>query len=152
LRKYLADSFASEGIDVARLELVNRLPRLGYLELINRIDIALDPFPFNGHTTTCDCLWQGVPVVTLSGDTYASRFGGSGLVTLGLDAWIARTPEAYVEIAAAMAAQPGQLAQLRGELRQRMAASPLLDFHTFTRNLETEYRRMWSDWCEKHST
>jgi predicted O-linked N-acetylglucosamine transferase (SPINDLY family) len=149
LRGYLRRSFATHGVDSGRLELVNRLPRLGYLELINRLDMALDPFPFNGHTTTCDCLWQGVPVVTLSGDTYASRFGGSGLVTLGLDAWIARTTEQYVQIAAAIAANLEPLAQLRAELRSRMAASPLLDFAGFTQNLETAYRRMWIDWCAK---
>ncbi len=149
LRTYLERSFASHGVGSERLELVNRLPRSAYLELINRLDIALDPFPFNGHTTTCDCLWQGVPVVTLSGDSYASRFGGSGLVTLGLDAWIARTTEEYVQIAAAMAVNLERLAQLRAELRPRMAASPLLDFVGFTGNLETAYRRMWIDWCAK---
>ncbi len=149
LRVYLERSFANHGVDSERLELVNRLPRLGYLELIDRLDIALDPFPFNGHTTTCDCLWQGVPMVTLSGDSYASRFGGSGLVTLGLDAWIARTAAEYVQIAAAMAADLERLAQLRAELRPQMAASPLLDFVGFTRNLETVYRRMWIDWCAK---
>jgi predicted O-linked N-acetylglucosamine transferase (SPINDLY family) len=111
--------------------------------------VALDPFPFNGHTTTCDCLWQGVPVVTRSGDTYVSRFGGSGLATLGLTDWIARTPDEYIDIASRLAGDLDQLAQLRTTLRERMAASPLLDFPTFTRNLETEYRRMWTRWCAR---
>ncbi len=147
LRARLVDFFAAEGIDAARLDLVDRLPRREYLDLISRLDIALDPFPFNGHTTTCDCLWQGVPVVTLSGETYVSRFGGSGLVTLGLEEWIAHSREQYVETAVALAEDLPQLAAYRATLRQRMAVSPLLDFETFTRNLEDAYRRMWTDWC-----
>ncbi len=152
LRQYLRQTFEGHGIGAERLELVNRLPRIEYLDLIRRVDIALDPFPFNGHTTTCDCLWQGVPVVTLSGNAYASRFGGSGLQTLGLGELIARTPEQYVEIASRLAANLDRLAQLRGGLREKMAHSPLLDFQTFARNLEIEYRRMWSDWCAKQSS
>ncbi len=147
LRRYLGETFESHGIGAERLELVNRLPHREYLELIGRVDIGLDPFPFNGHTTTCDCLWQGVPVVTLSGNAYASRFGGSGLVTLGLDELIARTPEQYLEIAGGLAGNLDRLAQLRGGLRERMSRSPLLDFQAFTRNLEIEYRRMWATWC-----
>lgn len=148
LRGRLLDAFAQQGIDSERLELVNRLPRLLYLELIKRMDVALDPFPFNGHTTTCDCLWQGVPVITLSGDRYASRFGGSGLKTLGLDELITDSRAAYIETAAALAGNVEHLAQLRSTLRERMAGSALLDFASFTRNLEAAYRQMWHDWCQ----
>lgn len=149
LRRRLLETFASHGVDRERLELVNRLPRPQYLELIKRMDIALDPFPFNGHTTTCDCLWQGVPVVTLSGNTYVTRFGGSGLKTLGLDELIAHSPEEYQNIAVNLASDIPRLTRYRSTLRDRMAHSPLLDFPTFTRNLETEYRRMWHAWCAK---
>jgi len=148
LRERISATMIGHGIAAEQLELINRVPRSGYLKLVNRIDIALDPFPFNGHTTTCDCLWQGVPVVTLSGTTYVSRFGGSGLSTLGLQDWIARTPEEYVRLAVEKAGDLAGLARLRRELRSRMAASPLLDFEQFTRNLEGEYRRMWRAWCE----
>ncbi|MBI3839901.1 MAG: tetratricopeptide repeat protein [Planctomycetia bacterium] len=147
LQRYLAERFAAGGIASNRLELANRRPRNEYLELIQRVDVAFDPFPFNGHTTTCDCLWQGVPVVTLSGQTYASRFGGSGLATLGLANLIAGTRDEYVQIAAGLAADVQRLKLLRGGMRERMSGSPLLDFRTFTRNLETEYRRMWMWWC-----
>jgi predicted O-linked N-acetylglucosamine transferase (SPINDLY family) len=143
LEQHLRTTFAAAGVSVERLELVNRLPRRQYLELINRLDVALDPFPFNGHTTTCDCLWQGVPVVTLSGNTYVSRFGGSALATLGLDELIATTREQYVAIAAQLASDVARLQSLRSTLRQRMSASPLLDFAAFTGNLETEFRHMW---------
>jgi predicted O-linked N-acetylglucosamine transferase (SPINDLY family) len=148
VRDYLITTLASCDISAARLELVNRLPHHEYLQLIDRVDIALDPFPFNGHTTTCDCLWQGVPVVTLSGTSYASRFGGSGLVTLGLEDLIAHTPDEYIEIAARLAGDRKRLAGLRAGLRPQMAASPLMDFTGFTRKLEAEYRRMWDAWCE----
>jgi protein O-GlcNAc transferase len=147
LQRRLLETFAGHGVGAERMELVNRLPRPLYLELIKRMDIALDPFPFNGHTTTCDCLWQGVPVVTLSGQTYAQRFGGSGLKTLGLDELIADTRERYQQIAVDLAGDVERLAGLRATLRERMAASPLLDSATFTRNLEAAYRRMWQAWC-----
>ena len=146
LRKRLLETFAGHGVGAERLELVNRLPRPLYLELIKRMDIALDPFPFNGHTTTCDCIWQGVPVVTLSGDTYVSRFGGSGLKTLGLDEVITDSREGYLETAVALARDVERLKHLRATLRERMAASPLVDFVGFTRNLEAAYRKMWRDW------
>jgi predicted O-linked N-acetylglucosamine transferase (SPINDLY family) len=147
LRARVTSHFAGHGVEAGRIELVNRVPRASYLELINRVDIALDPFPFIGHTTTCDSLWQGVPVVSLVGNTYVSRFGCSGLVALGLESLVAESPEQYVELALALARDTSRLQGLRGSLRDRMAASPLLDFVGFTRNLELEYRRMWSTWC-----
>jgi protein O-GlcNAc transferase len=149
LRARLTDTFARHGIAADRLELVHRLPRAQYLELINRVDIALDPFPFTGHTTTCDCLWQGVPVVTLAGRTYVSRFGSSAHRVLGLTSLVAQRPAEYVDIATSLAGDLSGLATMRAQLRNRMAASPLLDFRTFTSNLEAEYQRMWHDW--RHS-
>lgn len=143
----LFETFAAEGIEAGRLELVNRLPRPQYLELISRLDIALDPFPFNGHTTTCDSLWQGVPVITLSGDTYVTRFGGSGHKVLGLDELITHSREEYVETAVALAGDMERMRQYRETLRQRMAASPILDFAGFTRELEAAYRGMWERYC-----
>jgi predicted O-linked N-acetylglucosamine transferase (SPINDLY family) len=152
LQRRLAETFAGRGIGIERLELINRLPRPRYLELIARLDVALDPFPFNGHTTTCDSLWQGVPVITLSGETYVSRFGGSGLATLGLHELITHSREEYIAAAVALANDRARLENYRATLRERMAASPLLDFTTFTRNLEAAYRRMWREWCESRKT
>ena len=80
---------AEHGIDPGRIERVDKRPIGEYLELVQQADIALDPFPFNGHTTTCDSIWMGVPVVMLEGETYASRFGGSVLANVGLDDLIA---------------------------------------------------------------
>ncbi len=147
LEKRLFETFAAEGISPERLELVNRLPRPQYLQLISSLDVALDPFPFNGHTTTCDSLWQGVPVVTLSGNSYVTRFGGSGHALLGLTDLITHSREEYVEAAVALANDRERLRQYRRTLRARVAASPLLDFAGFTRRLEDVYREMWADYC-----
>src|SRR5262249_46176905 len=147
LRKHLRETFQRHGVAPERLELTGWRPRREYLELINRADIALDPFPFNGHTTTCDCLWQGGPGVTLSGNSFVTPFGASALATLGLNELIAHSAEEYIEIAVNLAQDLPRLTQLRESLRQKMERSPLLSFHEFTRNLEAVYRRMWTDWC-----
>jgi protein O-GlcNAc transferase len=152
LRERIVQTFSDRGIGSERIELVHRVPRNRYLELINRVDIALDPFPFNGHTTTCDCLWQGVPVVTLAGQTYASRFGSSSHRVLGLEELIAKTSNEYVEIAASLAYDLPRLMALRDGLRGRMAASALVDYPAFTRRLEAAYRRMWQEWLERPET
>jgi predicted O-linked N-acetylglucosamine transferase (SPINDLY family) len=88
-----------------------------------------------------------VPVVTLAGQTYAQRFGSSAHVNLGLEDLVASSSEQYVDIAARLANDTARLQTLRTSLRQRMAASPLLDFVGFTRNLEAAYREMWRAWC-----
>jgi predicted O-linked N-acetylglucosamine transferase (SPINDLY family) len=143
----LACAFGRHGISPDRFELAGRRPRPEYLELLGQVDIALDPFPFNGHTTTCDALWQGVPVITLAGRTYAARFGSSAHANLDLCDLVAGSPEEYFEIAARLAGDVPRLVELRAGLRERMRASPLLDFAGFTRNLEAAYRQMWTDWC-----
>ena len=135
------------GIDPARIELHNRMPRRKYFALMERADIALDPFPFNGHTTTCDQTWLGLPTVMLQGDSYVSRYASGVLAPVGLDANITRSEHEYIERAVALAGDVGGLVRLRGELRQRMSASVLLDFSHFARDVETAYRQMWDTWC-----
>ncbi|REK05447.1 MAG: tetratricopeptide repeat protein [Planctomycetota bacterium] len=142
---------AERGIDPGRIELFDRQPRAGYYKLLARADVALDPFPFNGHTTTCDCIWHGVPVVMLEGQVYASRFGGSVLANVGLEELIASDVEQYIDLAVAWAGDLERLARERAELRQRMAESPLLDFEGFTREVEQAYRQMWVTWCRERS-
>ena len=139
---------AEQGIDPARIELCEQRPHGEYMRLIQRADIALDPFPFNGHTTTCDSIWVGVPVVALQGDSYVSRFGGSVLANVGLEHLIATSVDGYIETAVELARGLKQLAHLRAELRPRMARSALLDFVGFTRHLERAYRQMWINWCD----
>jgi predicted O-linked N-acetylglucosamine transferase (SPINDLY family) len=124
--------------------------RQQYLEQYRGVDIALDTYPYNGHTTTCDALWMGVPVVTLSGTIHVSRAGVSVLSNVGLERFIAPTAEQYVGCAVAAATDLASLAELRLSLRERMRRSPLIDGRSLTRRLEAAYRRMWTRWCESH--
>jgi len=145
-RKILADS----GVDSNRL-LFSESRQLEYFQRYNQIDIALDPFPFGGGTTTCDALWMGVPVITLWGKTAVGRGGGSILSNLGLERLIAPSPEKYVQIAVDLASDLDQMKSLRQNMRARMLASPLMDAESFTRDMESAYRQMWRNWCESPS-
>jgi predicted O-linked N-acetylglucosamine transferase (SPINDLY family) len=147
LERHFHELAGLRGIDADRIELFGKCWRKDYLQQVARADIALDPFPFNGHTTTCDAIWMGVPVVMQAGQTYVSRFGGSVLRNVGLDDLIAASTDDYIGRAVTLAGDVDRLTSLRGELRPRMAASPLLDFVGFTRNLEQAYREMWQRWC-----
>ncbi len=113
-----------------------------HLAAYNRIDIALDPFPYNGTTTTCEALWMGVPVVTLAGRRMLSRIGVSLLAAVGLDDLIARDEDDYVAIAAALAADHDRRRDLHRTLRDRMAASALRDEAGFARAMEDAFLRM----------
>jgi protein O-GlcNAc transferase len=143
--------FAREGVSPDRVEIAGPRPRRDYLLLNQQVDITLDSFPFNGHTTICESLWMGVPAIVLVGQTYASRFGGSALVHLGLNDLIADSSAKYVDIATKLAVDLQRLMRLRGDLRGMMLASPLLDARGFTRNLEAVFRQMWTEWCARRS-
>ena len=116
-----------------------------------QIDIALDPFPFTGSTTTFEALWMGVPVVTLLGERMVGRWSAAMLRKVGLAHLIARDESQYVEIARALAADPAALARLRRELRERVARSPLCAERARTRQLERLYRRMWAIWVARNA-
>lgn len=141
--------FAAQGIERERVRIVGKRPRGAYLDLYAEIDIALDPFPFSGHTTTCDALWQGVPVVTLAGRTYAGRMSASTLHQANLARLIANSPEEYLHIAFSLASNCQALGEIRATMRQRLADAPMLDARGFVRSLESAYRRMWHQWCDK---
>ena len=143
----LTARFALHGISADRLEVAGHCPRDGYLELFNRIDIALDPFPYNGDTTTCDGFWMGVPLVALAGEAFVSRRGVSHLTNVGLGELVAQTPEQYMQIAIALAGDLERLSGLRATLRQRLLRSPLCDAPRYAAHLEAAYRRMWREWC-----
>jgi hypothetical protein len=139
--------FAANGIDSARLDFESRVSPVEYQALRGNVDIALDPFPVNGGSTTCETLWMGVPLVTLTGDRFVARAGTSLLNTLGLTECIANTQAEYVAIAQRLAGDPARLGALRASLRERMRGSRLMDGARFTRNLEALYRQAWRDWC-----
>jgi len=119
----------------------------GQLAAYHQVDIALDSFPYNGTTTTCESLWMGVPVVALAGKAHCGRVGMSLLTQTGLSELIARDEEDYITIAADLAGDPVRLTKLHQELRGRMAASPLCDAPGFARKLEAVYRTAWKRWC-----
>lgn len=143
----LLGDLANAGVAAPRITAVRFLPLQDYFRWYDAVDIALDPTPYSGGTTTCDALWMGVPVVTVPGSRPASRSAASILATAGLAEWIAATPEDYVRIAVRAARDPEALARVRGSLRQRMRASPLMDEQRFVLDLEGVYRRMWRAWC-----
>jgi protein O-GlcNAc transferase len=146
----LQDAFAAQGITPQRIDMIGRVASsVEHLALYNRVDIGLDTFPYNGHTTTCEALWMGVPVITLAGTTHAGRVGVSLLTQAGLAELITATPEAYVELAIELANDLPHLQGLRQSLRERLAASALCDAKGFTRALEAAYRGMWEKYCSE---
>lgn len=151
-RRYIIESFKKEGVAEEQLILMSREPSItGHLGVYNKVDIALDTFPYNGTTTTCEAMWMGVPVITLEGNKHVSRVGVSLLSSAGISGLISKTPDEYVKIAVALAKDVDRLKSLRNGLRERMKSSPITDSVRFTRNLETCYRRMWKKWCKNSS-
>ncbi|MCG2720608.1 MAG: tetratricopeptide repeat protein [Thermodesulfovibrionales bacterium] len=144
------EMFARHGIGLDQIELLPFTASFReHLNLYNQIDIGLDPFPYNGTTTTCEALWMGVPVITLEGNRHASRVGVSLLSNIGLSELVAKLEQEYVEKAVDLANDLGRLKSLRGRLRDMMARSPLMNAKGFALNLEDCYRRMWEAWCKK---
>jgi protein O-GlcNAc transferase len=150
-RTGVIERFAARGIDCGRLILEGPSPRDEYLATYRRVDIALDPFPFTGGTTTAEALWMGVPVLTLTGKSFLSRQGLGLLMNAGLPEWIAADEDDYVAKAVAQAGDPGGLSGLRAGLRQRVVASPLFDASRFAHHLDEALRNMWREWCRGQS-
>jgi len=142
--------FEDNGVPGDRLILEGVSGYQAYLESYHKVDIALDPWPYNGGTTTMDALWMGVPVLTLGGDRYVAHMSASILANAGLSDWIAADEDDYVAKAAAFAADLEGLARLRAGLRQRLLASPLCDASRFARHFEDALRGMWRQWCLQH--
>jgi len=139
--------FQDAGIAPHRIAFVPKVPFLEYLELYRHLDLCLDPFPYNGGTTTMDALWMGVPVITLAGRTAVGRGGVSILSNVGLPELIAATPEQYVDWAGQWASDLPRLAALREGLRQQMQRSALMDGKQFAADVEAAFRWMWKAWC-----
>jgi predicted O-linked N-acetylglucosamine transferase (SPINDLY family) len=146
-REHTRHVFEKAGISPERVTFVNRQPRESYLRLYNQIDIGLDTLPYNGHTTSLDSYWMGVPVVTLVGPTVVGRAGLSQLHNLELSDLVAYSPDEFVLNAANLAVNSSRLAPLRANLREKMQRSPLMDSSRFARSVETAFRSAWQQWC-----
>jgi predicted O-linked N-acetylglucosamine transferase (SPINDLY family) len=149
----LEAAFAAYGIAPSRLRLLSmELATTDHLGLYREIDIGLDPFPYNGTTTTCEAMLMGVPVLAIKGDRFIAHVGESLLRTAGLPEWVAADEADYVRKAVDFAADRSRLSALRQQLRQQLFASPLCDATSFARNFEAALRGMWQRWCLEQST
>lgn len=150
-RQRLLSLFAERGFAAERIDLQDWSSFAELLAEYNRIDIALDPFPFSGGATTCNAIWMGVPVITYPRETFASRHSLSYLSTLGLTETIADGYDGYIRLAVALAGNLGWLAAVRAGLRQQMADSPLCDGRRHATNLLQVLHRVWQDYCVERS-
>jgi predicted O-linked N-acetylglucosamine transferase (SPINDLY family) len=151
-KEALLDRFRRAGADLSRIVFVSGTERQDdHLAQYRLVDIGLDTHPYGGMTTTCEALWMGVPVITLSGDRTNARYGTSVVNAVGLGELAAETPEAFAETAARLAGDLDRLVELRTTLRDRMAASELCDGVGFARAVETAYRAMWGRWVRSQT-
>jgi predicted O-linked N-acetylglucosamine transferase (SPINDLY family) len=148
LCEHVRSLFVRHGLDPARVTLLpSDISPVDHLRAYERLDVALDPVPYNGTTTTCEALWMGVPVVTVPGEMHASRVGASLLTQVGLRELIAQDEDDYVRVAAALANDPARLAALRTGLRERMQGSALCDAPAHAERFGSALRSMWIAWC-----
>ncbi|MBK6592272.1 MAG: tetratricopeptide repeat protein [Burkholderiales bacterium] len=146
-RALVLEMFAREGIEADRLVIQPWLPMAQYLALHNQIDLALDPFPYNGGTITNHSLWMGVPVVTLAGDRPVGRIGVALMMRAGLPEFITQTEDEYLACVLQQAQDLPRLNQIRLTLRERISANLGASAAQMTVDIEAAYRRMWVDWC-----
>jgi len=150
VKEYYLGEFQRLGLNdpKERIEFIGWLPSPKHLQLYNSVDIALDTYPYNGTTTTCQALLMGVPVISLMGHAHASRVGFDILSRLDLQFFAAKTPDEYIKKAIALASKPEALTKIRETMRQRLAASCLCNYEVITKDIENAYRKMWRDYCE----
>lgn len=146
-RNHLLAMFEQHGVSEKRLTLLAKDGDFNqHLSRYHGVDICLDPFPYNGTTTTCEALWMGVPTITLCGNRHSTRVGASLLANLGLEELIAKSHDEYLQIAESLATETQKLVDLRSGLRHRLGRSPLLDGAGLTQAIEKAYQKMWSVW------
>ncbi len=149
-REHYLRQFEQFGVEPQRVYISGWENQFEHLQMYNQVDIVLDSYPWNGHATTCEALWMGVPVISLVGESHVSRFGLTILTCLDMQFFAASTSAEYVAKATALAQNLDALADIRASMRQRMTASILCDANAFARNVEEEYRKMWHRWCRSN--
>jgi predicted O-linked N-acetylglucosamine transferase (SPINDLY family) len=150
-KERVLEDFNRVGIEESRLILLPRMAYATYLQTYNEIDIVLDTFPWTGHTTTCDALWMGCPVVTRSGETHVTRLASDVLHHIGLDGWITTTSQSFRKTAILLASNPDELEQFRSTSRQLMMRSAVLDAPSLAREIETAIRHAWNQYLQSPS-
>jgi predicted O-linked N-acetylglucosamine transferase (SPINDLY family) len=146
-RRRYEELFAAQGIGTNRLIFQGATSARDHLAAMASVDIALDAFPYSGGMTTLETLWMGVPVITMPGETFASRHSLSYLSVIGLTELIASDSKEYVALAVALARDLPRLAQMRGDMRRRIEGSPLTDVDRFTSHFAEAVMTMWVRWC-----
>lgn len=154
LSKSLLKKFSKRGIEVSRITLESSSPMKEYYDSFNKIDIALDPFPFPGGTTTIDGLWMGVPVVTLSGNTFVSRQGDTILKNIGMEDWISYSEDEYVNLAIKKAKSLPKILKsnrlYKQKLREQVENSTVMNTKLFSSHLADAFRSMWIDYLQNN--
>ncbi|MDO9476640.1 MAG: hypothetical protein Q7L07_07990 [Pseudohongiella sp.] len=148
-RKRFVTRLQRAGIDPSRVTIERMAPRDKFLDIYSRVDIALDPFPYSGITTTAEALWSGVPVLALEGNSMVWRMGGCFVRACGMPEWVATSEDDYVRRAVNFASDPAGLASLRQNQRARVVASPLFDAEDFAAHFEQAMRQMWRLYVNK---
>ena len=146
-RDRMRSLFESRGVDPQRIEFRGSESMGDYLRTLSGVDVCLDTYPFNGHTTTCHALWMGAPVVTRYGRVPLSRVGLSLLTSLGLADLSAADDQRYARAAVELSRDRTRMNDIRKTLRDRMRGSPLMDEQRLARAVESAYRQMWRQWC-----
>ena len=139
--------FEQEGVDADRIEFRGPTGLSDMMAEYADVDIALDPVPYNGGTTTLQALWMGVPVLVKAGNNFVSRMGASFMGAAGLGDWVAGNDAEYVELAVRKAADRQALLELKKGLRERLQSSPAWDIDQYTRDFEAALRKMWTSHC-----
>jgi predicted O-linked N-acetylglucosamine transferase (SPINDLY family) len=148
VKDHYVRQFERLGVNRQRIQICGRKSVIEHFQMYGQVDVALDTYPYNGTTTTCEAMLMGVPTISLVGRHHASRVGLSLLSRVGLDVFAALTPADYVGKAIAFAREPANLSEIRTSLRSMMLSSPLCDAKAYARNVEAAYRKMWHRWCE----
>lgn len=149
--KSYSDTFVDHGLSADRIICVPATESVSsHLAIYNQIDIALDPFPYNGTTTTFEALYMGAPVIVLRGDRHAGRVGASILTNLGLSELIADTRDDYLARTVSLCGDTTRLLAYHAELRNRLKSSVLVDADRFADTIEDTYRTVWETYCPVH--
>ena len=146
--RYFREALTERGLDPDRIDFRLAIDdTAGHLAVYDELDIALDPFPYNGTTTTCEALWMGVPVVAFAGDRHQARVSASILHAVGLEELAGDSYESYIETAVALANDHDRRRELRRTMRARVESSTLCDGPGFADRFERAVREVWRGWC-----